>query len=288
MNGRTLARLAATAAALGVGAAATLGSTAAQPPSPPRSPLDLAIEKLTAAAGHDPAAQAGVSTVAKTAHLITAVKLDFIAGGFQPFWFTSPTFGCGDNGVTMTSVTGTAGAQGPDRGFQGSLGTVRFQATPAASGYPTGSGLTVAWLNTANGRSGVEPMDDQTDYHLPSLSKTVDSGPGTVVAAVWGSIDYPTGSCTMTPNVGVITVYPSPTRDPNAPTATLGVVPSPTDTPGSAPDGSGVAPGDAPSGPAVVPGGPPSGPGAVPAAGSDAPVPAPALVGPGGDTQPAG
>jgi hypothetical protein len=253
VNGRTIARLAATAAVFGVGAAATLGSTVQGGPGrasadPATSPLDVGIDQLTTAAGTDPTAQSGVTLLGKTARLISAAKLDRISGGFQPFWFAAPTVGCGGGfPVTMTVFSGVSGAPGPDRGDQGGTGTVHFEATPAMSGYPTGSGLTVAWLNTQNGRSSITPLDDQTDYRLPSLSKTVDTGTGTVVAVTWGTIDYPGSTCVVTPTVGVVTVSADPAPDPAAPSAPLGVVPPPSATSQAA------VPGDAPSGPAAVP-----------------------------------
>ncbi|GAB2725721.1 hypothetical protein [Nocardia thraciensis] len=218
MNGKTFARLAAVAAACGLSAAATFGNAAAEPPA---SPIDTALERLTAEAGADTAARAGVDSLAKTAHLISAAKLDDIAGGFTPFWYQAPTFGCGTNfPVSLTAVAGAAGVPGPDRGIAGEYGTVRFQATPNMSGYPVASGLTVSWLNTGNGRSGTAPLDERTDFGTPSLTKTVDSGPGTIIASMWGTIGYPGATCVMAPTVGVITVYPNPLTDPYAPKPT--------------------------------------------------------------------
>ncbi|RDI68654.1 hypothetical protein [Nocardia pseudobrasiliensis] len=211
MTGRTIARLAATAAAVGIGTAATLGSATAEPA---KSPLDTAIDQLTATAGPDPAAHAGADSVAKVARLITAAHLDRIAGGFAPFAYQAPTIGCGDSFITLTAASGVSGEPGPNRGIAGGPGTLRFQATPAVTGFPIASGLTVAWLNVSNGRSGIDPLDDQTDYHLPGLSKTVDTGPGTVVASMWGTINYPTSLCVMTPTVGMFTVADTPAPAP--------------------------------------------------------------------------
>jgi hypothetical protein len=218
VNGRTLARVAAVAVCAGIGATTVLGTAAADPaPAAKPTPTDTAIAQLTKAAGSDKAAQAGVSQLARTARVLTAAKLDHIAGAFQPMWFSSPTFGCPGNPVTMTLASGEAGSNGVNYGLNGGYGTVRFQATPATAGYPIGSGLTVAWLNTANGRSGVTPLDDRTQYNLPALSKTVNTGPGTVITSMWGSIAYPGGTCVMTPTVGAITVYTAPHSNFNAP-----------------------------------------------------------------------
>ncbi|MBB5912392.1 hypothetical protein BJY24_001259 [Nocardia transvalensis] len=215
MNGKTFARLATAAAACGLTAAATLGSATADPAA---TPVDAGIEQLTATAGNDPAAREAVGSLANTAHLISAAKLDHIAGGFTPFMYQAPTFGCGTNfPVSLTAVAGAAGVPGPDRGIAGEYATVRFQATPNMWGYPTDSGLTVAWLNTGNGRSGVATLDERTETGTPSLTKTVASGPGTIIATMWGTIGYPGATCVMTPTVGVITVYPNPLTDPYAP-----------------------------------------------------------------------
>ncbi|MBF6327222.1 hypothetical protein [Nocardia transvalensis] len=283
MNGRTIARLAATAAAFGIGTA-TLGSATAEPP---KSPLDHAIDQLTAAAGPDPAAQAGAMSAARAAQLVTAVKLDQIAGGFAPFAYQAPTIGCGDNFITLTAAAGVSGASGPNRGIAGGPGTLRFQATPAVSGYPIASGLTVAWLNVSNGRSGINPLDDQTDYHLPGLSKTVETGPGTVVASMWGTVNYPTSLCVMTPTVGLFTVAEDPApADPNtpqpAPPAPNGA-PAGETSPGTThTDPKAIPPGDnAPASP-HHPSQPPVAPGAV--AATPSPEPTHTLIAPGNDT----
>ncbi|MQY19952.1 hypothetical protein [Nocardia macrotermitis] len=239
MNGRIFARLAALAACVGIGTATVFGTAAAAP-----SATDTAIDHLTATAGKDAAAKNAVSKLAKSAHLLTAAKLDHIAGAFQPFWFSSPTFGCPGNPVTMTVSSGVAGSNGVDNGLHGGYGTLRFQATTATPGYATSSGLNVAWLNTGNGRSGVAPLNDMTQYRLPGLSKTVTTGPGTVVAAIWGTIGYPGGTCVIAPTVGAFTVYNAPAPNFNAP------IPDPA-TPAS----------PAPKAPSqAVPGGIPSGP----------------------------
>ncbi|SLJ27055.1 Uncharacterised protein [Mycobacteroides abscessus subsp. abscessus] len=68
----------------------------------------------------------------------------------------------------------------------------------------------VAWVNVNNGRSGIDALDDRTEYGLPSLSKTVASGPGTVIASMWGVIGYPGAHCVMTPTVGTFTVPDAP------------------------------------------------------------------------------
>ncbi|WP_067667596.1 hypothetical protein [Nocardia miyunensis] len=238
MNGRIIARLFAVSACAAIGTATAFGTAVAAP-----SATDTAIDHLTTAAGTDAAAKNAVRTVGKAARLVTAAKLDHIAGAFQPFWFSSPTFGCPGNPVTMTVGSGVAGSNGAVNGLHGGYGTLRFQATTANPGYATGSGLNVAWLNTGNGRSGVTPLNDMTQYHLPGLSKTIATGPGTVVAALWGTITFPGGTCVITPTVGAFTVYNAPAPNFNAPIPDATTPPAPKPAPNQA------VPGGVPSGP---------------------------------------
>lgn len=113
MNGKTFARLAAVAAACGMSLTAGLGGADAHPAA---SPIDSAVEQLGAAVGPDPAARAGVGALANSAQLIAAAGLDHIAGGFTPFWYQAPTFGCGTNfPVSLTAVAGAAGTRAGPR-----------------------------------------------------------------------------------------------------------------------------------------------------------------------------
>ncbi|MFI6868691.1 hypothetical protein [Nocardia sp. NPDC050406] len=224
MNGRTFRRAASAAA---IAATAMLGTTTlahAEPEPAPKTPVELGIEQLTAAAGDDADAKAAVASTVKTAQLVTAAKLGNVA--FAPFAYQAPTLGCGhDIPLTLTAASAVAG------GTPGSLGaipgTLRFQAVTAHSGMPLASGLTVVWLNVNNGRSGINMLDDLTEYGIASLSKTVDSGPGNVIASLWGTIDYPGARCLVTPTVGLFNV---PDLPPPPPTE----APAPENTPAPA------------------------------------------------------
>ncbi|WP_067571204.1 hypothetical protein [Nocardia acidivorans] len=229
MNGRTLPRRAAAVAA--IAATAVLGATSTATADPKTdNPVDTAITHLTEAAGTDQDALAAVTSTAKSAQLVAAAGLKNI--GFTPFGYQAPTIGCGFNlPFTMTAASAVSGQPGPDTGLAGPPGTLRFQAAPATVGMPLASGLSVAWLNVGNGRSGITPLDELTEYNLPALAKTVDTGPGTVVASLWGSIDYPGARCLVLPTVGLFTV------------ADLPVEPAPT-TPGQAPTAPAQAPAD--------------------------------------------
>jgi hypothetical protein len=67
----------------------------------------------------------------------------------------------------------------------------------------------VAWLNVNTGASGVAPLDGNSEYNLPTLAKVIDSGPGHVVAALWGSVTYPNATCFVAPTVGLFDVDPA-------------------------------------------------------------------------------
>ncbi|MRH91110.1 hypothetical protein GFY24_27340 [Nocardia sp. SYP-A9097] len=230
----TLPRRAAAVAAIATTAVlGAIGTATAAPKID--TPVDAAIAYLTETAGTDQNALAAVTTTGKTAELVAAAGLKNI--GFTPFGYQAPTLGCGFNlPFTMTAASAVSGQAGPDTGLAGPPGTLRFQAAPATVGMPLASGLSVAWLNVGNGRSGITPLDEMTEYNLPSLAKTVDTGPGTVVASLWGSIDYPGSRCLVLPTVGLFTVPDLPVEPVPATTSA-----APT-TPGQAPTTTGQAP----------------------------------------------
>jgi hypothetical protein len=85
-------------------------------------------------------------------------------------------------------------------------------------------------VNINTGASGLDTLDDKTELGFPTLSKTVASGPGTVLASMWGMIDYPFAHCIMTPTVGMFAVPDRPVQSPPPP------APEPTaDAPAPAP-----------------------------------------------------
>ncbi|NNH69742.1 hypothetical protein HLB23_07655 [Nocardia uniformis] len=203
MNGRTLRRAASAAIAA---TTVVLGTTAiayAEPEPAPKTPVEVGIDNLTEAADDNAEAVAAVQSTAKTAQLITAARLGNVA--FAPFAYQAPTIGCGHNmPFTMTVASAVSGGTPDSLGT--APGSLRFQAVTAHSGMPLASGLSVVWLNVNNGRSGINALDDISEYNLPSLSKTVESGAGTVIASLWGTIDYPGARCLVTPTVGLFTV----------------------------------------------------------------------------------
>ncbi|MEV6767046.1 hypothetical protein AB0N05_00275 [Nocardia sp. NPDC051030] len=231
MNGRTLSRRAASVVAIAAATAALGTTTAAAEPKitdQPKTPLDIGIEHLTEVAGHDENAQVAVQDAVKTAKLVAAANLGTI--GFTPFAYAAPTIGCGYSlPFSMTSAAGVPGIESTGNGVAGKPGTLRFQANVQQVGFSLSSGLSVVWLNINNGRSGIDMLDEQTEYNLPALAKTVDSGAGTVIATLWGTVDYPAARCLVFPTVGLFTVPEIPvapaTTDPAAPATTPAAAP---------------------------------------------------------------
>jgi hypothetical protein len=202
----TTARRAAAAAVL-TAAAVTLGVTAPASAAPavdrslPTQVRD-GLDQLRTDAGDSLQARLAVSAIETGARTK-------VSGTYAQFAYMAPTFGC-SAGVTLTAASGAGGAVGANTG----AGQIRFQAAPAYTGYATGSGLNVAWLNVNTGASGVTPLDGVTEYNLPSLARVVDSGPGNIVAALWGTVTYPAATCFVAPTVGLFNVEPAPPPPP--------------------------------------------------------------------------
>ncbi|MEV0434482.1 hypothetical protein [Nocardia sp. NPDC050413] len=260
MNGRSIAGRAAAVTAASIGAVVVLASTASA------SPLDDAITHLHALAGEDVSTKAGVDAIANFTGMVGADRLRDISAQFIPLGYAAPTFGCGSNGpITTIIAAATVEGPGPRTGTSLTPGDVRFSASPAHTGVPLASGLSVAWVNVNNGQSGIAALDDLTEYQLPSLSKTITSGAGTVVASMWGTIDYPGARCVMTPTVGTFVVPDLPVAAPEAPAAPPAPEPQ-APAPGSGAPGAGTAQSQAPA---------PETPAPAPAP-AEAPQPAPA------------
>ena len=79
---------------------------------------------------------------------------------------------------------------------------ISFQALSAYPGVVKSSGLNVAWINTNTGASGILPLDGVTEGGYPALNKVVTTGPGTVVASIFGSVGYTNATCYVLPTVG--------------------------------------------------------------------------------------
>lgn len=243
MNGRSIAGRAAAVTAASIGALALLASTASAAPTP----LEDGIGHLTHLAGEDVSAKAGVGALDSFTKLVGADTLRDISAQFIPFSYAAPTFGCGSNGP-ITTIIAAATVEGPGPRTETSMapGDIRFSASPRHTGFALASGLSVAWVNVNTGQSGIVALDDQTEFQLPSLSKTVHSGAGTVIASMWGTIDYPGARCVMTPTVGTFVVPDLPVQATEAPAAPPAPAPQAT-SPGSGEAGTGAPKSQAPA-----------------------------------------
>ncbi|MEV0548641.1 hypothetical protein [Nocardia salmonicida] len=241
MNGRSIAGRAAAVTAASIGALALLAPSAAA------TPTEDAISNLTHLAGEDATTKAGVGAIASFTGIVGEDALREISTQFTPFTYAAPTFGCGSNGP-ITTIIAAASFEGPGPRTETSLapGDIRFSASPRHSGVPLASGLSVAWVNVNTGQSGIVGLDDQTEFKLPSLSKTVHSGAGTVVASMWGTIDYAGARCVMTPTVGTFVVPDLPVAVPEAPAAAPAPEPQAV-SPGSGESSSGTPTSKAPA-----------------------------------------
>lgn len=124
----------------------------------------------------------------------------------QQFLYPAPTLGCAvTNGATTATLsTAQAGPNFPIPPWIES-GSLRFQAVPGHIGIPSSSNLTVAWFNTSTLQGGMTALDDNV-AGIPTLSKTVVTGHGPVLAAVWGDVGYADGAnCSAVPTVGSFT-----------------------------------------------------------------------------------
>ncbi|GAB2506987.1 hypothetical protein [Nocardia heshunensis] len=260
MNGWTLSRRGLAVAALTAAATLGAGATALAAPGAdqPKTPAQLGIDQLTQAVGDNVAGKTAIANIARASDLVTAAKLENVL--FTPFSYQAPTLGCGFNmPFSLTQAMAVTGVSTQNGAVSLPGGTVSFQVMAQQNGFPLASGLSVAWLNVNNGRSGIMPLDDQTEYNLPALSKSADTGAGNVIASLWGTIDYPNARCVVLPTVGLFSVSDIPPAQQVTPDA-----PKPD---GSAPGTSTPTTPAAPTTPAT-----PTTPAQAPDAGSGAPA----------------
>ncbi|MFD4182624.1 hypothetical protein [Rhodococcus sp. NPDC058514] len=118
----------------------------------------------------------------------------------HPFGLPALTIGCPNQGSLM-SLTAATGQSGPEPGI--GPGEIRFQSFPAAPPIPAAGRVTVAWLNTSTGQSGIVNLEGAYPY----LSKTVRTGHGEVIATAFASISLgPALICQNNPTVGTFIV----------------------------------------------------------------------------------
>ncbi len=124
----------------------------------------------------------------------------------QSFMYPAPTLGCGV-GTAPATVTLALAQSGPNFPIPPWIerGQLRFQALPGHVDVPKSSDLSVAWFNLATFKGGIVKLDDNING-IPTLSKTVPTGSGTVLAAMFGGVSYAGGAnCFALPTVGSFT-----------------------------------------------------------------------------------
>ncbi|QYB03374.1 hypothetical protein I1A62_40515 [Rhodococcus sp. USK10] len=174
-------------ATVGIAAFGLAGTAAADPATPDVPGL---AELRTQAVG--PEEKTAVEALA------TSTVLRDVAGENTPFFYTAPTVGCGTLApVTLTLASGTTGPTAEVKAHE-----ISFQALSAYPGVVKSSGLNVAWINTSTGGSGILPLDGLTEDGYPALNKVVATGAGTVVASIFGTVDYTSATCYVLPTVG--------------------------------------------------------------------------------------
>ncbi|MDG3012747.1 hypothetical protein G4X40_21645 [Rhodococcus sp. D2-41] len=116
----------------------------------------------------------------------------------HPFGGPAYTIGCPNQGsiASVTAVTGQSGAPiGP--------GQILFESHPALPPIPAAGQMTVAWVNTNTGQSGIVNLMGT----YPNLSALVTTGPGNVVATAFGSINFGSSPiCQDNPTIGTFVV----------------------------------------------------------------------------------
>ncbi|MFZ2177155.1 MAG: hypothetical protein WAW17_24605 [Rhodococcus sp. (in: high G+C Gram-positive bacteria)] len=165
-----------------------------------------AAELQALAAEVSPAASAAVNQILGASVFVPKEILRLDMTTPQDFAYPSPTFGCGVAGEEATATLASAQA-GPNFLPGIGPGQLRFQAIPGYIGIPQTSGLSVAWFNLTTFQGGIVPLDDEIPViNTPLLSKIVDTGKGTVLATMYGTVGYPDSvTCTVVPTVGTFT-----------------------------------------------------------------------------------
>ena len=183
--------VASAAAAVLVGA-----GTASAEPAP--GPADAVAELQALAAAHSPAAVEAASALADS----LLVPQDILVTLPETFLYPAPTLGCGVGDLPITFTVATA-QPGLNLLPLIEAGELRFQALPLDIAIPSGSDLTVLWINLSTFQVGSAALDD-TLVGVPTFSKTVETGEGPVLAALFGGTSYVGGGeCFVLPTVGI-------------------------------------------------------------------------------------
>lgn len=141
--------------------------------------------------------------LALTAPIAAAVLFTGVATAAPPQPMgTAITIGCLNQG-SLASLTSVTAQPGPDSAPAIAPGHVLFSTREAAWPIPAAGQVTVAWLNRSNGRVGLTELTGT----YPNLAAVADTGPGEVLATVFGSVSLASGPlCNSTPAMGSVIV----------------------------------------------------------------------------------
>ncbi|KOS53517.1 MULTISPECIES: hypothetical protein [Rhodococcus] len=177
-------------AAAAVAAAVAVPAHAVAEPDPPGLPPDAL---RAAAAAESPEALRAVESLldaARTPALFEPPPRNTP----QPFMQPAPTFGLGCGGGFTPYAMTTGWAQpGPNAVPPVQIGQLKIFVSPTIPTLPARADLKFVWLNMENFRGGVDTLDD-TVGGVPQLSKTLDTGTGPVLSALFGSVQYVDGT----------------------------------------------------------------------------------------------
>ncbi|MGX7731783.1 hypothetical protein G6038_08365 [Rhodococcus sp. 14C212] len=149
------------------------------------------------------AARTTRAILATAAPIAAAVLFAGSAGAAPPQSLgTALTFGCLNQG-SLASITAVTAQAGPEANPGIPPGHVLFSTAPGMGPMPAAGQVSVAWLNQSTGQAGI--VDLEGTY--PNLAKVVNTGPGTVLTTVFGSVNLSSGPiCNSTPAAGTVTV----------------------------------------------------------------------------------
>jgi hypothetical protein len=131
--------------------------------------------------------------------LVEDPELADIATYRTPFAYDAPTIGCG---VQVPLSLTAASAVTSDTNDDVKARQIMFQALANTTGTVQSSGMTVAWININTGASGFDPLDGKTKQGYPAVNRVVETGSGTVIAVLAGTIGYNNSLCVVMPTVG--------------------------------------------------------------------------------------
>ena len=162
-----------------------------------QEPPGLTPDALRSAAADSPDTAAAVDALLDAATNPAGILDDLLnppRNTPQPFMEAAPTvgLGCGGGFVPFAQTVGWA-QPGPNTNPDVAIGQLKIFVSPTIPVQPARSDLTFVWLNMDTFRGGIDKLDDTTGG-VPQLTKTVNTGTGPVLSALFGSVEYVNGT----------------------------------------------------------------------------------------------